>query len=231
VFITISLFARTGQFLTTSIEHLSGSGMGKNSNPQLNNGRRTRVKQLEIFARPWKKSLHQRAEMIEKCFVFPTANDVRCARESGKGRVCVGQIREDWPIVKGGVTMMWRGLFVSAVAVFGILLFMGANSEGGDKDKKDKGEKKEPLSIKAIMKEAMGGKLCAKVAGGKADEAEKKRLIELFTDLATHTPPAGDEKDFKARTKALLDAAKADDGKALKKAADCKSCHDNYKKK
>ena len=117
---------------------------------------------------------------------------------------------------------MLRGLIVSAVAVFSLVLFMDTNSQGGDK--------KEPATIKVIMQKAMKGGLAAKVANGKADEDEKKLLISLFTDLNTHKAPAGDNDGFHARTTALLKAAKDDDGKALKKAMDCKSCHSNYKK-
>jgi hypothetical protein len=116
---------------------------------------------------------------------------------------------------------MLRGLIVSGVAIFGLVLFMDADSQGGDK--------KKPVSIKTVMKKAMKGGLCGKVASGKASDDEKKQLVALFTDLAANKPPKGDEADWKTRTKALLDAAKADDGKALKKAADCKGCHSTHK--
>lgn len=117
---------------------------------------------------------------------------------------------------------MLRGLIVSAVAVFSLVLFMDTNSQGGDK--------KEPASIKVVMQKAMKGGLANKVASGKANAEEKKLLVSLFTDLTTHKAPAGDDAGFKERANALLKAAKDDDGAALKKAMDCKSCHSNYKK-
>jgi len=117
---------------------------------------------------------------------------------------------------------MLRGLIVSGVAVFSLVLFMDANSQGGDK--------KAPASIKVIMQKAMKGGLANKVVSGKATADEKKLLISLFTDLTTHKAPAGDDAAFKERTAALLKAAKEDDGKALKTAMTCKTCHDNYKK-
>ena len=73
--------------------------------------------------------------------------------------------------------------------------------------------------------------LCTKVATGKASDDEKKMLIALFTDLAANKPPKGDADEWKTRTAALLKAAKDDDGAALKKAADCQSCHKQFKAK
>ncbi|MBI2804164.1 MAG: hypothetical protein HYX68_04170 [Planctomycetes bacterium] len=116
---------------------------------------------------------------------------------------------------------MIRGLLVGAVAVFGLFLLCDANSEGGDK--------KKIASIKTVMKKAMKSGLCKKVASGKASEKEKKQLIALFTDLAANKCPKGEEDSWKAKTKALLDAAKAGDGEALAKAADCGACHKAHK--
>jgi hypothetical protein len=117
--------------------------------------------------------------------------------------------------------MKLRGMIVAAMVVFGLAILMDSNSEGGDK--------KEPVSIKIVMQKAMKGGLCGKVASGKASDDEKKQLIALFTDLAANECPKGEKADWKARTTALLDAAKADDTKALKKAADCKGCHSEHK--
>jgi hypothetical protein len=96
--------------------------------------------------------------------------------------------------------------------------------------------KAEPkYAIKDVMKEAMKGGLCKKVADGKADEAEKKKLVDLFTALSENKPPKGDAADWKTRTEALVKAAKAcaagdkDGPAALKKAANCKGCHDLHK--
>jgi hypothetical protein len=122
--------------------------------------------------------------------------------------------------------MMIRGLFASAVAMVALVLVMNSSVEGG----KDK----EPLAIKVIMKKAhtapKGEKsLLAKVTGGTADADEKKALVALYTDLAANKCPKGDAADWKERTQAILKAAKADDGKALKKAANCQGCHDEHK--
>lgn len=117
---------------------------------------------------------------------------------------------------------MLRGLIVGAMCVFGLVLILDGNVEGGDKDK---------VTIKVVMQKAMKGGLCKKVASGEANEAEKKELVELFTALAKNEPPKGDAASWKEKTKALLDAAKANDGAALKKAADCAACHSEHKGK
>lgn len=117
---------------------------------------------------------------------------------------------------------MLRGLIAGGMVVFGLALLLDSNVQSGEKDK---------VTIKVVMQKAMKGGLCAKVASGKADEAEKKQLVELFTALAKNEPPKGDPDSWKAKTKALLDAAKADDGAALKKAADCAACHSEHKGK
>ena len=103
--------------------------------------------------------------------------------------------------------------------MFALALVLESNVEGG-------GDK---VTIKVVMKKAMSGGLCKKVASGKASADEKKELIELFTALSKQTPPKGDAKSWEAKTKALVDAAKADDGKALAAAANCAACHGEHK--
>jgi len=117
---------------------------------------------------------------------------------------------------------MFRGLIAGAVCLFALALVLDSSVNGGDKKE---------VTIKVVMQKAMKGGLCGKVASGKADADEKKQLIELFTALSKATPPKGEEASWKEKTKALLDAAKADDGKALKKAADCAGCHSEHKGK
>jgi surface antigen len=92
-------------------------------------------------------------------------------------------------------------------------------------------------TIKKVMKAAMKGGLCKKVADGKASDDEKKQLLELFQNLAKSTPPEGDADSWKEKTSALVDAAQgAVDGDAganakLKKAANCMACHKVHKGK
>jgi surface antigen len=115
---------------------------------------------------------------------------------------------------------MLRGVIVCAVAVFSLVLFLDSNSQGGDK---------KPASIKVVMQKAMKGGLCGKVASGKASDEEKKQLVSLFTDLAANKAPKGDADSWKAKTTALVEAAKSGDGAALKKAANCAACHKEHK--
>ena len=86
-----------------------------------------------------------------------------------------------------------------------------------------------------IMKKAFKGGLVAKVAKGEASEEDQKLVIAMLESLAHNKPHKGSEEDWKKRTTALLEAAKATvDGKEgaaakLKEAADCKSCHKEHK--
>src|SRR5262245_15975731 len=74
-------------------------------------------------------------------------------------------------------------------------------------------------------------KLLKKVLDGKADAAEKKELLELYTELGKNKPGKGDAKSWKDKTTALATAAKeVVDGKEagiadLKKASNCMACH------
>jgi len=91
------------------------------------------------------------------------------------------------------------------------------------------------IAIKDVMKTAMKGGLCAKVAKGEASADEKKQLVELFTALAANKPPKGEEASWKEKTSALVAAAKeAAEGKEgagakLRTAANCMACHSAHK--
>ena len=91
------------------------------------------------------------------------------------------------------------------------------------------------VAIKDVMKTAMKGGLCAKVAKGEASADEKKQLVELFTALAANKPPKGEEASWKEKTGALVAAAKeAAEGKEgagakLRAAANCMACHSAHK--
>jgi cytochrome c553 len=98
-------------------------------------------------------------------------------------------------------------------------------------------EEKAKLDIEQVMEKAHKGKpsLFQKVLKGEASSAEKKELVNLYEELGKNKPPKGSEADWKKRTTALVKAAKgvAEDKEgstaALKKAANCKACHDQHK--
>jgi hypothetical protein len=98
-------------------------------------------------------------------------------------------------------------------------------------------DKEKKATIKEVMKIAMKGGLCAKVAKGEASEEEKKQLAGLFAALHSNTPPKGEKDSWDKKTQALVDAAndvlagKAGAGDSLKAAANCKGCHDTHKGK
>jgi len=116
-------------------------------------------------------------------------------------------------------------LFAAAVAGLSLAFLMGENNAG----------EKAKHTIPQVMKIAMKGGLCGKVAKGTASDEEKKQLVELFTSLSKNEPPQGDAKSWKNKTMALLNAAKkAADGdekaaKSLQKLANCAACHKVHK--
>jgi hypothetical protein len=115
--------------------------------------------------------------------------------------------------------------FLVAGSILALSMFFVIGSNGAaDKDKKEPKYK-----IADVMKIAMKGGLCGKVAKGDASDEEKAKLVELFTALSQNTPPKGDADSWKEKTGALLKAAKAGDGAALKKAANCGACHKAHK--
>lgn len=98
-------------------------------------------------------------------------------------------------------------------------------------------QEKAKHTIKDVMKVAMKGGLCKKVAKGEASADEKKQLVELFEALAANKPPKGEDDSWKSKTAALVAAAKdceagkAGAGEALGKAANCMDCHSAHKGK
>ena len=78
--------------------------------------------------------------------------------------------------------------------------------------------------VMAAHKAPKGEKSMAeKVASGEGSEADQKKLLEMYEFLASQKPPQGDEASWKAKTTALIAAAKdvaekkAGAGDALKK--------------
>jgi hypothetical protein len=100
------------------------------------------------------------------------------------------------------------------------------------------GDEKPKYDIETIMDKAHGeknDKLLKKVLDGKADDAEKKELLELYTELGKNKPPKGNDKSWKDKTSALVSATReVVDGKDagvadLKKASNCAGCHKAHK--
>ena len=125
-----------------------------------------------------------------------------------------------------------------AVAAVGIAVgtawtFSGAAQKDDPKDK----EKKPKYTIKEVMKKAHAPKdaILKKVQADKATKEEMKELLVMYQSLEMNKPPNGEEKEWKKRTKALVDAANAlvkedkDAKKVLAKAADCAKCHKAHK--
>jgi hypothetical protein len=98
---------------------------------------------------------------------------------------------------------------------------------------------KPKYTIKEVMQKAHKGPLLKKVLSGKASQDEKDELVIGYTALSLNKPPRGEAADWKEKTEALISAAKAvgkddKDKQALaklKKASNCKACHDQHKGK
>jgi len=92
-------------------------------------------------------------------------------------------------------------------------------------------------SVHDVMEAANEGKnsLYDRVVAGKGTPQELKKLAELYAALPGLKPQKGDARSWKEKASALAAAAKeAADGKPgalerLKKAANCKACHDVHK--
>jgi hypothetical protein len=91
------------------------------------------------------------------------------------------------------------------------------------------------LSIKDAMKEHKKGGLKDKVLEGKASDEEKKKLVDIYTQMAKNKPPKGADDSWKKLNDALIKASKEIvDGKPngiedLKKAVNCGACHSAHK--
>lgn len=85
------------------------------------------------------------------------------------------------------------------------------------------------MSISDVMKARNKDKLHEKFSKGETSADEKKTLLEGYEAMAAAKPPKGDEKSWKEKTDALVKAVKDDDKDGLKKAVNCKSCHDVHR--
>lgn len=112
---------------------------------------------------------------------------------------------------------------------FLMVLALAANTSSAAAQDKAK------FTIAEVMQKAHKSGLWKKVAEGKASDAEKKDLVELYTALTLDKPPKGDLKKWKEATEKLLtlakECAKGDKdapGKLLK-AVNCGACHKEFK--
>jgi len=125
-------------------------------------------------------------------------------------------------VFQEGEMMSIRSVFAGAMAFVALILLMSGTADA-QKDGKE-------WTVKEIMVKAHGKNdpLRTKVMSGKASNDEKKQLIDLYTALAASKAPKGDEKDWKERTKKVVELVKSGDAADLKK-IDCKGCHGAFK--
>jgi len=111
---------------------------------------------------------------------------------------------------------MKRIMFTLMVVCFGMAMVQSSNAD----DKKITHEQ-----IEEVMKKGFKAKLHEDLA------ANKDVLVKYAAWLAAYNPPKGDAQSWKKKTDAFTAAIKANDQAALKKASNCKACHNVHKKK
>ena len=96
---------------------------------------------------------------------------------------------------------------------------------------------KPKYTTKEVMKQFHGkGKLLTKILDGKGTDEDKKKILEVYEEMAKNKTK-GDADDWKKLNDAIVAAAKdVVDGKdgaipALKKATTCSDCHTGHKGK
>jgi hypothetical protein len=128
---------------------------------------------------------------------------------------------------------MVRHVFV-AVLLFALVSFTGAEV------RKANGKAEDNTIVEIMLKAHQPGRtarraLDQRVIDGRSSDEEKKKLLALYEALARSKPSKGSEKDWKKRTEALVQAARAvvkrEEGaaKKLSKALDCKACHERHR--
>ena len=111
-------------------------------------------------------------------------------------------------------------------------LIVGMASGGAADDKK---KAKPKYTIKQVMKQAMKSGLLKKVAGGKATDKEKLKLLDLYISMLESKPKKGTTQSWMKLSGTLVYAtARAAVGRegasdALKKASNCGACHKAHK--
>lgn len=124
-----------------------------------------------------------------------------------------------------------------SLAVGGMLTIGLATARLAAQDAAKQEPAKPKFTAKEVMQKAHQGNnsLFRKVTGGTGTAEDKKQLVEYYTALASNKQPKGDDDSWKTKTTALLKAAEAVDKgdkdgiDLLKKAGDCKSCHDIHR--
>ena len=79
--------------------------------------------------------------------------------------------------------------------------------------------------IEEVMKKGFKAKLHEDLA------ANREVLAKYAAWMAAYKPPKGDVQSWKKKTSAFTAAIKANDQASLKKASNCKACHNVHKKK
>lgn len=139
--------------------------------------------------------------------------------------------RSPLPQTHSGFSRLAAGLTLIAICVGSAMLSANVFANSIQDDPKPETK----FTIKQIMDLAHKKGLTKKVATGKATAIETKQLHTLYKAMSKLSPPQGDKKSWDAKTKALVEAAKAavdkkvDYKTKLKTASNCAACHKIHK--
>ncbi len=115
-----------------------------------------------------------------------------------------------------------------SVAFVGMLTFPWTSSQAEN-------SKEEQHSVAEIMQATMKKGQWKKLAQGEASKEDAEKLVKLFDELHQTKAPHGEAKSWEEKTKELWESAQAaakgeaGAGARLKKAADCRMCHQAHK--
>lgn len=126
---------------------------------------------------------------------------------------------------------------VSGLALAAVLYLAGLGAFRAED--KDTAKGKPKYTIEDVMEKAHDEDdgLLKKVIGGKSEKKDRELLLELYTALGQNKPPKGSADSWKEKTGKILKAAQTlvkdekEGIELLKKAVNCKACHDIHREK
>ena len=129
---------------------------------------------------------------------------------------------------------------IAGVVVVGLAIGMWACTKPPAADPKpgkpgEPEKKVEAYTLGQVMAQGMKSGLWQKVADGKATKEEQQKFEDMVTAMVKMKPPKGDVGDWTLKTTELVAATQAaragkeGAGEQLKKAADCKACHEAHR--
>lgn len=131
------------------------------------------------------------------------------------------------------MTSMRSVLGITGILTMGLSAIWGIQIQAEEKPSEEKPEVRH--TVIQVMNGAMKKGQWKKLATGEATPEQATKLLALFDDLRANKAPHGDAVSWEEKTQEILEAAQAaakketGAGDRLKKAIDCRSCHQAHK--